>query len=144
MSGEFRVGPSLVQPSLNSIIHNGKTARLEPKVMEVLVYLAEHQGQVVSKERLMRAVWAETFVSDDVLTRCISELRRALEDDAKEPHVIQTIPKTLMRGQSEQASRKVQDSLLGPANENQLPLQGLAEYLSLAFRASSFGKLCDR
>jgi len=93
MSGEFRVGPSLVQPSLNSIIHNGKTARLEPKVMEVLVYLAEHQGQVVSKEQLMRAVWAETFVSDDVLTRCISELRKALEDDAKEPHVIQTIPK---------------------------------------------------
>ena len=58
MSGEFRVGPSLVQPSLNSIIHKGKTARLEPKMMEVLVYLAEHQGQVVPKERLMRAVWA--------------------------------------------------------------------------------------
>ena len=93
MSGDFRVGPSLVQPSLNTIIHNGKTARLEPKMMEVLVYLAEHQGEVVPKERLMRAVWAETFVSDDVLTRCISELRRALEDDAKEPHVIQTIPK---------------------------------------------------
>jgi Tol biopolymer transport system component/DNA-binding winged helix-turn-helix (wHTH) protein len=93
MSGEFRVGPSLVQPSLNSIVRNGKTTHLEPKMMEVLVYLAGHQGEVVTKEQLMRVVWAETFVTDDVLIRSISELRRALEDDAKEPHVIQTIPK---------------------------------------------------
>src|SRR6266566_692757 len=93
MSGEFRVGPSLVQRSLNSIVRNGKTTHLEPKMMEVLVYLAEHQGEVVPKELLMRAVWAETFVTDDVLIRSISELRRALEDDAKEPRVIQTIPK---------------------------------------------------
>ena len=38
-------------------------------------------------------MWGDTFVTDDVLTRCISELRKALEDDAKEPRVIQTIPK---------------------------------------------------
>ncbi|MGH9603253.1 MAG: winged helix-turn-helix domain-containing protein [Terriglobales bacterium] len=72
---------------------NGRTTHLEPKMMEVLVYLAEHQGGVVPKEELMRTVWADTFVTDDVLTRCIHELRRALEDDAKEPHVIQTVPK---------------------------------------------------
>ncbi|MGH9509644.1 MAG: winged helix-turn-helix domain-containing protein [Terriglobales bacterium] len=72
---------------------NGRTTHLEPKMMEVLVYLAEHQGGVVPKEELMRAVWKDTFVTDDVLTRCISELRRALEDDAKESHVIQTVPR---------------------------------------------------
>jgi len=38
-------------------------------------------------------VWPDTFVTDDVLTRCISELRRALEDDPKEPSFIETIPK---------------------------------------------------
>ena len=39
----------------------------------------------------MQRVWGDTFVTDDVLTRCISELRRVLEDDPREPHIIQTI-----------------------------------------------------
>ena len=62
-------------------------------MMDVLVCLAEMQGEVISKEQLIGAVWPDTFVTDDVLTRCISELRRALQDDPKEPKVIQTIPK---------------------------------------------------
>ena len=60
-------------------------------MVEVLVCLAEHAGGTVSKDELHQRVWGDTFVTDDVLTRCISELRRALEDDPKEPHVIQTI-----------------------------------------------------
>ncbi len=72
----------------------GGAVRLEPKVMQVLVCLAERPGDVVAKERLMRSVWPDAFVGDDVLTRCISELRRVFGDDAKEPRVIQTIPKT--------------------------------------------------
>jgi len=61
--------------------------------MQVLVCLAEHAGEPVSKEELMKAVWPDTFVTDDVLTRSVSELRRVFEDDAKDSHVIQTIPK---------------------------------------------------
>ena len=90
---DFRLGPWLVQPSLNSISRNGSKLRLEPKAMEVLVCLAQHGGSVVSKERLIGEVWPDTFVGDDVLIRCISELRRALEDDPKAPRVIETIPK---------------------------------------------------
>ena len=93
MPDDFRIGSWLVEPSLNSVTCNGKVHRLEPKMMEVLVYLAQNQRVVVSKEQLMRVVWPDTFVTDDVLTRCVSELRKALEDDAKEPRVIQTIPK---------------------------------------------------
>lgn len=62
-------------------------------MVEVLLCLAEHAGETVSKNELLRRVWPETFVTDDVLTRCISELRKAFADDPKEPHVIQTIPK---------------------------------------------------
>jgi TolB-like protein/tetratricopeptide (TPR) repeat protein len=62
--------------------------------MQVLVCLAENAGQMVAKERLMQTVWPDTFVTDDVLTRAISELRRVLGDAAREPHVIQTIPKS--------------------------------------------------
>jgi len=50
-------------------------------------------GSVVPKERLIGEVWPDTFVGDDALTRCISELRRAFEDDPKTPQVIETIPK---------------------------------------------------
>ena len=62
--------------------------------MQVLVLLAAHAGQVVAKERLIQTVWPDTFVTDDVLTRAISELRRVFGDDAKESRFIQTIPKS--------------------------------------------------
>jgi TolB-like protein len=61
--------------------------------MEVLVCLTQHAGETLLKEHLLQAVWPGTFVSDDALKHCISELRRVFEDDAREPHVIQTIPK---------------------------------------------------
>lgn len=89
---DFRLGGWLVAPKLNCLSRDGKTTRLEPKVMQVLVCLAE-AGDVVPKEKLMARVWAGTFVTDDVLTRCISELRKAFEDDARNPRYIQTIPK---------------------------------------------------
>src|SRR5262249_45407299 len=73
--------------------HNGSSFRLEPKVMEVLMCLAHHPGELVPKEHLLHTVWPDTFVTDDVLTRSISELRRVFEDDAKDSRFIQTIPR---------------------------------------------------
>jgi TolB-like protein len=70
-----------------------KTVRLEPKVMGVLLCLAEHPGQTLSKEQLFLAVWPKTVVTEDVLKRCIAELRRAFNDDARNPRVIETISK---------------------------------------------------
>jgi len=87
------VGPWLVAPSLNKVSRNGTTVQLEPKVMSVLVCLAEHPGEPVSKEKLLQTVWPDTFVGEGVLVRSIVELRRVFEDDAKEPRVIQTIAK---------------------------------------------------
>jgi TolB-like protein len=66
---------------------------VEPKVMEVLVCLARHDDEVLPKEALLQSVWPGTFVTEDALKHCISDLRRVLEDDAREPHIIQTIPK---------------------------------------------------
>lgn len=93
VTGDFQLGSWLVQPRLNSICSAGESKRLEPKVMQVLVCLAEHAGEVVSKGDLIGAVWPETFVSDDALLRSISELRRVLDDDPKDPRFVQTIPK---------------------------------------------------
>ena len=94
MQNGFLVGDShRIEPSLNSVTGPAGTVRLEPKVMQVLVLLAAHAGEVVAKERLIQTVWPDAFVTDDVLTRAISELRRVFGDDAKEPRFIQTIPK---------------------------------------------------
>jgi DNA-binding winged helix-turn-helix (wHTH) protein len=75
----------LVEPRLNTVARNGTTIHIEPKVMAVLVCLAQHAGQLVTKEELLQAVWPETFVTDDVLKRSISELRRAFEDERTDP-----------------------------------------------------------
>jgi DNA-binding winged helix-turn-helix (wHTH) protein/TolB-like protein len=93
MEGDFQLGEWLICPLLNTVQNDGKTVRLEHKFMQVLVCLAGRPGEVVSKEELMRVVWADTFVTDDVLTRAVSELRRILRDDAKEPHIIETVAK---------------------------------------------------
>jgi DNA-binding winged helix-turn-helix (wHTH) protein/TolB-like protein len=95
VDSDFRLGEWLVTPKLNSLSSSDKTVRLEPKVMQVLVCLANTAklGDVVSKETLMRTVWADTFVTDDVLIRCISELRKVFADDPRSPRYIQTIAK---------------------------------------------------
>lgn len=89
----LRVGEWTVRPELNSMTREDAERHIEPKVMKVLLVLASRQGHVVSKEELISAVWPDTFVSDDVLTRCISILRRITEDDPHTPRFIQTIPK---------------------------------------------------
>lgn len=93
MEGDFRLGSWLVQPSLNNATRNGTKQRLTPKAMQVLVCLADHAGEPLSKEKLIERVWPDTFVSDDVLKSSIAELRRILDDDAKHPRIVETIPK---------------------------------------------------
>lgn len=75
------------------MIQGETTHQLEPKIMQVLVCLAQHAGQPVTREHLMATVWADTVVTDDVLTRCISTLRKIFGDAPRQPHVIETIPK---------------------------------------------------
>src|SRR5260370_439538 len=93
MEGDFRLGEWLVCPKLNTVQRDGGAVRLEHKFMLVLVCLAGRPGEVISKDELIRTVWADTFVTDDVLTRAVSELRRILRDDAKQPHIIETVSK---------------------------------------------------
>ncbi len=94
MPDSFHIGEFHIEPSLHTVSGPAGTVRLEAKVMEVLRCLAEHGDRVVPKERLISAVWPDTFVSDDVLTRAISELRRVFGDDVKNPRFIQTIPRS--------------------------------------------------
>ena len=85
VSSSFRLGDWRVDPSLRTVTGASGEVRLEPKLMQVLVLLAERPGQVVGKDQLLQTVWADTFVGDEVLSRTISELRRVFGDDPKSP-----------------------------------------------------------
>ena len=54
--------------------------KLRPKSFEVLKYLVENSGRLVSKDELIAAVWPETSVTDDSLVQCLIEVRRALNN----------------------------------------------------------------
>jgi len=93
MKGDFQVGPWLVRPDMNTIESEGEERFIEPKAMDVLVFLADHAGEVLAKERIINAIWPDAFVTDDVLTHAIACLRKALGDDSKNPHFIRTVPR---------------------------------------------------
>jgi TolB-like protein/DNA-binding winged helix-turn-helix (wHTH) protein/Flp pilus assembly protein TadD len=65
--------------------------RLTPKAFQVLCYVAERPGQLVTKEELFRVVWADTVVGDAALTMRIQEIRKALQDNAKSPQYLETV-----------------------------------------------------
>ncbi len=71
--------------------HN--SVRIEPMMCELLAYFCRHQGSVVSKEQLLDEVWHGRFVSDNTVSKLVTKLRKALQDDARNPEYIVTIPK---------------------------------------------------
>ncbi|MGD8925732.1 MAG: winged helix-turn-helix domain-containing protein [Thioalkalispiraceae bacterium] len=89
----FCINDWQVSPAEGVLTRGDETVRLEPKAMEVLVYLAEHAGQVITREALERDVWQGALVGYDAVTNTVIKLRKALQDDAKNPSYIQTIPK---------------------------------------------------
>lgn len=88
-----RIGEWTVEPALNQLSSTGRTVRIEPKAMAVLMFLEDRAGQVVSREALLAAVWPGVVVGDDSLTQVIIKLRKALGDVPEKPAYIQTISK---------------------------------------------------
>ena len=93
MTEPFLIGDWLVEPDRNTFTRGGEVVRVEPKVMEFCLRLTRQPGAVVSKTELLESVWSDTTVGEDALTRAVSELRRALGDDARRPRIVETIPK---------------------------------------------------
>lgn len=74
-----------------TLLRNDVEVRLRPQSHAVLRYLAEHAGRLVTRAELFSAVWGHTVVTDDSLTQCLIEIRRALGDPSHE--LIRTVPK---------------------------------------------------
>jgi TolB-like protein/DNA-binding winged helix-turn-helix (wHTH) protein/Tfp pilus assembly protein PilF len=65
--------------------------KLRPKSFEVLRYLIENQGRLITKEEIIRAVWTDAFVTDNSLVQCLIEIRQGLGDDSRT--IIRTVPR---------------------------------------------------
>lgn len=74
------------------VFKNGEPITLEPKAFQALIFLLEQRGRLVTKDELMDAVWKDSFVTPNVLTRIVAQLRRALGDASQHSRYIETVP----------------------------------------------------
>src|SRR5579863_233529 len=118
MDTQLQIGEWRVDPSLDQITQGGKTVKLEPRAMRVLVCLAEHAGQVVSVEQLLDAVWKDVVVTPDSVYQAVGGLRRALGDTSKPPAYIANV---LRRGYRLVASVSPWEAPAGAANPKDPP-----------------------
>jgi adenylate cyclase len=92
VSPSVRINARDIDLSLGNVtVSGGRPVALRPQTLSVLALLVEKSGALVSKEELVERVWPGIAVTDDSLVQCITELRRALGDDAHT--IIKTVPK---------------------------------------------------
>jgi DNA-binding winged helix-turn-helix (wHTH) protein/pimeloyl-ACP methyl ester carboxylesterase len=135
------------EPETGRLWSGTREIRLTPKAADVLTQLVLHAGEPVSKEHLFATVWNGTAVSDDALTSCIQELRRALEDDSKNPRFIETRHRRGYRfvaSLSEAAPRDAGDVAKPPdrrsrASEQEIRFCTTSDGVSLAYSAVGIG-----
>jgi TolB-like protein/DNA-binding winged helix-turn-helix (wHTH) protein/Flp pilus assembly protein TadD len=72
---------------------NGERVPIAPKAFDVLAYLVEHAGRVVTQDEMLEALWSETYVNPEVLRKYILEIRKALGDRPDKPEFVETLPK---------------------------------------------------
>lgn len=86
-----RFGDFELFPETYELRHRGERVHVEPRVLEVLAYLAERRGRLVPKEELIAALWAGSHVTDSALARVVRDARRALGESGARDGWIQTV-----------------------------------------------------
>src|SRR4029453_1340292 len=89
----YEFGEVRVDMGRMAAIRGDASIPLEPKAFDVLVHLIEHRDRVVTKEELLDAVWEGTFVTPNVLTRAVAQIRKALGDESQDARFIETVAK---------------------------------------------------
>lgn len=131
----LRLGPVVFEAERGRIVHpDGAVTELRPKSAEVLRFLATHAGRLVTRAELLDAVWPDVFVTDDSLTQCITEVRRALGPVASA--MIRTQPR---RGYVLDAAPEPQ---LLPSTGPGVPVLAVLPFDNLS-REPRWDRLCD-
>ncbi len=89
---EYLLGDWRLCVNTNSLQRGDTKVELEHRLVLLLVYLIENQGEVLGKEQILKTIWQGKVVNEDSLAVAISHLRKALGDNSRAPHYIKTIP----------------------------------------------------
>ncbi len=85
----FRFGDFTVDTACGSLVRGSAPIALRPKAYALLEYLVRNAGRLVGKDELLGAVWGSVVVTDDSLTRCVSDVRAALGNGSQ--HIVKTV-----------------------------------------------------
>ena len=89
----YHFGPFALDPNKRALFRHSKPVALTPKAFDVLLYLAQNPNRVISKEELLKAVWAGSFVEEGNLTQNVFLLRKVLAEESGESGLIVTVPR---------------------------------------------------
>ncbi len=89
---------------------DGVEKRLRQKTVQVLLYLAQNRDRVVTKEELLGQIWGGAAVTEDSLVQCVTDIRKALGDSARDPRYVRTIPKVGYRFIGQQVATPNEDA----------------------------------
>jgi DNA-binding winged helix-turn-helix (wHTH) protein/tetratricopeptide (TPR) repeat protein len=89
---EFFLGEWRLCVHTNSLQRGDTKVELENRLVMLLLFFIDHQGEVLDKERIIKTIWQGKVVNDDSLAVAISHLRKALGDNSRAPAYIKTIP----------------------------------------------------
>jgi adenylate cyclase len=87
----FRFEGFTLDLTRRSLRAGDRTIELRPKSFDVLAYLVERAGRPAGKDEIIQAVWPDVTVTEESLTRCVSDIRLALDDGAQ--RIIKTLPR---------------------------------------------------
>lgn len=89
---DFALGGATISPSMRTIRGAAGKAVVEPRMMQVLIAMAEAPGRLVTREDLFERCWNGAAVGDDSLNRAIAGLRRALSTASGDALRVETVP----------------------------------------------------
>ncbi|MEA5445603.1 winged helix-turn-helix domain-containing protein [Gammaproteobacteria bacterium AB-CW1] len=88
----IRIGQWRFLPERNLLLGRGERRELEHRLSVLLEYFCDHASAVLTKDRLLEAVWGPRIVGEESLSVAVSQLRRSLDDTARNPRFIRTVP----------------------------------------------------
>jgi DNA-binding winged helix-turn-helix (wHTH) protein/tetratricopeptide (TPR) repeat protein len=122
---DFNIGKVRVCPATRTVTGPGGRTQVEPRVMQVLIVLADAAGAVVTRETLLERCWGGVFVGDDSLNRAIAGVRRIISGVGGGSFQVETVPRTGYRLVVNPNEAATSDAVPGPvtdtANAGQIP-----------------------
>jgi len=89
----YRINNLTIDLINRQVQRDGKILPLTSKYFDVLCFLLSRHGRLVTRDEIFDRIWGEVIVSDTALSQCIKEIRKVLDDDARNPRYIKTVPR---------------------------------------------------